>query len=105
MILRLEEIEHAKLRALAQIILDKEKGVEAFQDYMKTAFPYLQTARDREKADWIAKLKEEIGRGAMSIKPLWENRKVRSRLSAKAQEAVPEEGRRLYKKMGTIIPR
>lgn len=101
----MEEIEHAKLRALAQILLDKDKGVEAFQDYMKTAFPYLETAKEREKSGWIAKLKEEVARGAMSIKPLWQEKRLSSRLKAKVEEPPTEAGRRLYKKMGTIIPR
>ena len=68
--MKLETIEHARLRALAQLLVDKDKGVEAFEEYMKLAFPYAEATKRKEKDDYIKRLKSEIGRGAIRVVPL-----------------------------------
>lgn len=45
---RLEDIEHAKFRALAQLIADKEEGAKAFEDYLQVAFPTLALRRQKQ---------------------------------------------------------
>lgn len=45
---RLEDIEHAKFRALAQLIVDKEEGAKAFEDYLMIAFPSLALRRKKQ---------------------------------------------------------
>lgn len=68
--LRQEEIDHAKLRAIAQLLLEPSKGKDAFDEYMKVAFPYLAAVRDRELEDISKVLKEELKRGLLQVAPI-----------------------------------
>src|SRR5262249_25431653 len=78
-VLRKEHVEHARLRALAQAIIHQEKGVEAFDAYQKVAFPWLTTQKRREADEHIRRLRDEVMRGPLTIRPLWETRPMRSR--------------------------
>ena len=51
-------------------IVEKDKAKEVFDDYMKVAFPWLETSKRREKDDIIKVLQGEVKKGAMGIKPL-----------------------------------
>lgn len=107
--LKKEQVEHARLRALAQAIVEKEKGKEVFDDYMRVAFPWLETSKRREKDDHIKILLEEVKKGALDIKPLWQDR-VRSRLKHRVVERAEgapktkEEMNRLYNKLKKVTP-
>jgi hypothetical protein len=110
-VLKRDEMEHARLRALATAIINKEKAVEAFDDYMKAAFPWLETQKHRDRQDSIKLLNEEIKRnaGGFSIKPLWaEKNKIRSRLKTKVVEgSIPRSKKEMdsiYNKLGKTIP-
>lgn len=83
-----ESIEHAKFRALAQIIIDKEKGIESFQEYMKLAFPYLEASKKRDRESFIKKLSDEVRRGAIAVKAL-PVPKFQSKLRTKIMEYGP----------------
>jgi hypothetical protein len=106
--MRLEEIEHARFRALSQLIVDQEKGVEAFEEYMKVAFPYLDAVKKKDRQQHINILKEWTKRGPMKVTPLGQP-KLRSRMK---QRTTSEEDRRraatkaggLSKKLGRIVP-
>ena len=103
-VLKKEQIEHARLRALAQSIVNKEKGGEVFTEYMKVAFPWLETQKKRDHSDHVRILMEEVKRGALGIRPLWEEKKGRSRLKTKVVERSKTEQNKLYSKLGRIIP-
>lgn len=83
LLVRLENIEHAKFRAHAQIIIDKDAGVKAFEEYMTIAFPYMQKYKKRDKDEAIETLKKWAAKGPMGVKPLWEERRIKSRLRDK----------------------
>jgi len=104
--MRLENIEHAKFRAQAQIHMDPEKGVEVFEEYMKIAFPYLESAKKQEKADHIKALESWTKRGPMVITPML-SPKMQSRMKHKIIDRKvakdPQRADRLYKKMGSTI--
>lgn len=109
-VLKKEQIEHARLRALAQAIIAKDKGKEVFDEYMKVAFPWLETKKRREKSDHIRVLLEEVKKGGLSITPLWQE-KMRSRLKHRVVEQskplLPRsraEQNKLYEKLGKVIP-
>lgn len=100
--MKLETIEHARFRALAQITIDKEKGVEAFEEYMKIAFPYLEATKKKERKDHIEILKREVAKGPLSIRALT-TPKLRSRISEAKSRSKPQshdEEKRLYRKIG-----
>ena len=67
---RLEDIEHARFRALAQITIDKETGIEAFEDYMKIAFPSLEGRKQLEKQHARDALHSWVGEGPLKVTPL-----------------------------------
>lgn len=94
------------MRALAQILVDKDKGVEAFESYMKSAFPWIETTKKRDRQEQIKRLQEEIKRGPMQIQPLWQ-KPVKSRLKTKADAPTSTQPTpnmdRLFKKMGKVI--
>ena len=111
-VLKKEQVEHARLRALAQAIIAKEKGKEVFDEYMKVAFPWLETQKKRDKSDHVQILLEEVKKGGLSIKPLWQEQKMRSRLKMQVVEreepTAPKKSREelneLYSKLGKVIP-
>lgn len=103
-----EEINHARIRALAQIMINKEKGPEVFEDYMKSAFPWIETVKKRTNAEQIKLLNEEVKKGAIAIKgPLWQQQRIRSRLKTRvvdrsqASARSKEKLKELYSKLGT----
>jgi len=107
--LKREHVEHGRLRALATAIINKEKAGEAFDDYMKTAFPWLETQKGRERQSSIKVLQDEIKRaaGGFAIKPLWQENKIRSRLKTRVVDGPPrskQEMDRFYSKLGKTIP-
>jgi hypothetical protein len=103
LMMKLETIEHARFRALSQIIIDQEKGVEAFEEYMKLAFPYLEAVQTRDKQKLLDELKREVKRGPMMIRPLPELR-ARSQLKARSEKRkrTREENNALYSKLRGI---
>ena len=110
-VLKKEQVEHARLRALTQAILNKDKGKEVFDEYMKLAFPWLETQKVRDKDDHVRILLEEVKKGGLTIKPLWQDKALRSRMKTKVIErtAAPpkktrEEMNKLYGKLGKVIP-
>jgi len=92
---RLEDIEHARFRALAQLIVDKETGVKAFEDYMKIAFPGMEARKKAQEQEVFDALKREVGRGPLKVTPL-STPKVRSKIqqqlvTAKRADAAVQE--------------
>jgi hypothetical protein len=105
--MKLESIEHARFRALAQIIVDQEKGVDAFEEYMKLAFPYLEASQKRDRQRFIDVLKQETGMGPMRVREI-QQPKAQSRLKKRivrsdAKPATEKHGK-LYDKLGNVVP-
>lgn len=72
---RVETIEHARFRALAQIMLvsgadDQGAGTEAFEDYMKYAFPNLESKKVNKQKMMMEALKEWTGLGPLNVTPM-----------------------------------
>jgi predicted aldo/keto reductase-like oxidoreductase len=107
-VLKKEQVEHARLRALAQAIINKDKAQAVFEEYMKLAFPWIETAKKRETKEHTELLLNEIKRGGLVIKPLWQATRMKSRLRTKIIERstpkTKEEMNRLYDKLGKVIP-
>lgn len=105
--MRLEAIEHARFRALAQIYLDKDKGVEAFEEYMKVAFPYLEATKKKDREVALKELNQWIGKGAFKVTPIAMPKmrsKLKARLVERSRPQTKEEADKLYKKLGPSIP-
>jgi hypothetical protein len=96
---RLEDIEHARFRALAQVTIDKDKGIEAFEDYMKVAFPSLESRKKEQATEAHSALKQWVGTGPIKVTPL-QMPKARSRLKERiVARMASREDRELYSKV------
>lgn len=89
--------------ALAQVIANKKYDV--FEDYQKELFPWLETAKKRERVDHIKKLMEEVRRGPITVTAAHVP-SVKSRLGNKVRKVVVDDAVRkqqndLYKKIGS----
>ncbi len=104
LLMKHEEIEHARFRALAQIYVDKEKAQEVFDDYMKAAFPYMEAAKRRDKDEAFQTLKKWVDQGPLAVTPIpmpTMRSKLRERVSRSRSR---EEANAFYKKLGSVIP-
>jgi len=107
LLMKQENIEHARFRALAQIMINQEKGVEAFEEYMKMAFPYLEATK-RKQSEGVAKMIDaEIRRGAFAITPQAQTpikSKMHSKAATRKVGLTRDQADSLYGKMGRAIP-
>ena len=109
-VLKRDLIEHARLRALATAIINKDKAADIFEEYKNEAFPWVVTQKKRDNEATIKLLNDEVKRGALGIRPLWEaTKKVRSRMKTRVIEAErpllqksKEDMARLYSKLGSM---
>jgi len=96
---RLEDIEHARFRALAQLILvsgsDKQDaGIEAFEDYMKIASPSLEGRKKAQAQEAYDALRSWIAEGPLKVTPLVGPRRSRLKEKVLARMASREEAER-----------
>ena len=100
--MRLESIEHAKFRALAQLEIDPKSGIEAFEDYMKIAFPYMEGIKGKDREEILKALTDEVARGAIQVTPHLPPRmtsRLKTRLTRRTRPQTKEEAASLYEKM------
>jgi hypothetical protein len=107
-VLQRDRIEHAKFRALAQVLVDKDKGIAAFDEYRNIHFPWLETHKKRDKEDHIRALMGEIKKGALVVTPKMD-KQIRSRLKVAktSPPVIPGSSSRsgaLYRKLGMVVP-
>lgn len=101
-IMQREEAEHAKFRALAQLLVDKDAGVKAFEEYFDTAFPYIKKEMQKQDMSLAKMLQREVERGALAVSRTNSDRKVRSRLRVKYQRSA-ELANKVVDKVGTSM--
>lgn len=108
LLMKMESIEHARFRALAQIFVDKDKAVEVFEEYMKIAFPYLEATKRRGKEEAFKALESWVKQGPLGVTPI-PMPKIRSKLKERIvsrdnRTRSRKEVNELYKKMGSGMP-
>lgn len=102
---RLENIEHARFRALAQLLIESgsethEQGLEAFEDYMNIAFPGTANKKKKEKDKILDQLKWWINRGPMTATPMPEfEKKGKSRMVHRVAQVDTGERSQLYSRL------
>jgi hypothetical protein len=103
LLLKRDQIEYAKTRAIVQALYNKEKAPEALDEYRDIQFPYYQRSQRKERDRYIAQLTKEIQRGIMQVTPLTRP-KARSKLRTRVVERSADEQaaavRRLSKRLG-----
>ena len=105
LLMQQEGIEHARFRAMAQIVIDQKAGIEAFEEYMKLAFPYLEASKAKDKAQFIDLMKREVAQGPLVVTPQ-EQPKARSKLKqrvVRAQARSNEQVEGLATKLGDAL--
>lgn len=107
---RCEDIEHAKFRALVQVVLtvrseNQEPGLEAFEEYMNKAFPNLRTRKKKKHEDVLNVLKQWVGQGPIKVTPLSEPRRIRSRMVSRISGVEKGAAASATSKIGSIRPK
>lgn len=106
--LKKEEREYTRDLALVQMQIDKDKGVERFNDYRKTMFPWIDTAQKREKDIHSEALQRMVKEGPLVVTATHQ-KPFRSRLVKRfedKQQASPAQRRKqdaVLKKLGKAI--
>lgn len=105
-ILKKEEVEAAKTRAIIQTMLKQDAGPEAWQDFFKLAFPWVAVAKKRDEAETIAALLDEVKRGPLAVYAQ-QDKTFRSRLKTKVIERreTTELASRISSKLPAAIPK
>lgn len=103
-----ERSDHARLRSIVQSIVDKEKGVEAFEEYMKTAFPWIESSKGKDRMDHMKRLMSEINRGPLAVVPMAmtsAKSRLRERIEKKEAPRDPAAMNRVLDKLAKRAPR
>lgn len=103
LLVRRDQIEYAKTRALVQTFINHDEAQKALDTYRDILFPYFQKQQKDQRQSHIQRLIDEVSRGPMTVTPV-EQRKVRSKLKTRiverSQEEAVEATRRLSKRIG-----
>lgn len=103
-VMQKEEAEHAKFRALAQLLLDKEAGAKAFEEYFDAAFPHIKAENARNDMSYAKYLHEEVVKamkqGGLRVSKVSEPHKVNSRLKVRYDKRSKELADKVVGKIG-----
>jgi hypothetical protein len=100
-VIKKEEIEHSKYTALAQLLVDKEEGMKAFEEYFKTAFPFIETEKKRESKHYADILSKEVARGPLMVKKTGSDKMVSSRMKRKYDDSTRALANKVLTKVGS----
>ena len=109
-VLMKEQHQYMRDLALAQIALDKEKGVEKFEAYRKEMFPWVEIAKKRDEAMHKQILNDMVKGGPLAVfapKPQGVKSRLVKRVERVQEPVSKEEKARkdaLYKRLGKMIP-
>lgn len=104
LLIRKDQIEYLKNRAIIQALVDKEKAQEALDAYRDSQFPYFQKIQRDQRSEHIKRLAAEVQRGPLAVTPLVQKR-VRSKLKTRVveREETLEDSRRLSRKISGYL--
>lgn len=106
LLLRKDQIEYMRTKAIVQAIVNKEAADEALKSYSETVMPYLSRIKKDDRSQHIKRLMAEVARGPMAIAPVMQ-KQVKSKLKTRvverdssSQEEQVAVQRRIAKKLG-----
>jgi len=110
-VIKREDIAYARDIAMAQLQVSKDKGIEYFNDYRKTMFPWVEAAKARDEDQHKKLLEKLVKAGPLAIRPL-NVKPATSRLVKRKEQRETKETEQqrrdrqnaLYKKLGSIVP-
>lgn len=104
-------MEVSQTFALIQTMVKPDKASEAFEDYRKARFPWVESSKKKSRAADIKQLMDEVKRGPLVVTPQISPR-LKSHLKARVLErqvpstpAAVKEQRHIYASMGPTIPK
>lgn len=98
-----DRIEHYRLRALTQALLDKEQSAKVFEEYMQQAYPWMGTATARERQEHIKLLNDWVKQGPLKVSALPTFSEVKSRLKpAPAPLKQAQDVNKIYRQMDSV---
>lgn len=106
LLLRKDQIEYMRTKAIVQAIVNKDAADDALKVYSETVMPYLSRVKRDDRNQHIKRLMTEVARGAMSITPVMQ-KQVKSKLKTRvverdsgSQEEHVAMQRKISKKLG-----
>ena len=106
LLIRKDQIEYMRTRAIVQAVVNKEAADEALKVYRDTQMPYMSRIQKDDRQQHIKRLIDEVARGPIGIAPVMP-RQVRSKLKTRVIQRSSEEqlaqSRRISKKIGGIV--
>jgi len=103
LVMQKEEAEHAKFRALAQLLVDKEAGAKAFEEYFDAAFPHIKKEMQETDMSLAKFLHREVERGGLAVRRIDSGRRVHSRLRVKYNKGSAEMADKVMTRIGTSM--
>lgn len=104
-VLKQQNITFLRDLALAQVIVNKKYDV--FEDLQKEMFPWMETAKKRDRVDHIKHLMEEVKRGPLTVSasavPTMKSRLSKQVKRVQLTESDKRKQNDLYKKMGSMF--
>ncbi len=106
LLLRKDQIEYMRTKAIVQAIVNKDAADETLKSYSETVMPYLTRIKRDDRNQHIKRLMSEVARGPMSIAPVMQ-KQVKSKLKTQVvqrdsnqQEEHVAATRRFSKRLG-----
>lgn len=107
LLIKKDQIEYAKTRAIIQGVVNGEKAQEALDEYRDLQFPYFQKMQKVQRSSHIKQLMDEVKRGGLVITPVGQPKRVKSKLKTRVVERANDEQvevmRRVSKKIGSYL--
>ena len=106
LLLRKDQIEYMRTRAIVQALVNKDAADEALKNYSETQMPYLSRIKKDDRSQHIKRLMSEVARGPMAITPVMQKQvksKLKTRVVERNQTSTEEQvavHRRISKKLG-----
>ena len=107
LILKKDQIEYFKTRAIIQAVVDAKEADEALKAYRDVQFPYYQKQQSSQKRAVIDQLMNEVKKGGFVVTPVGQQKKMRSRLKTRVVERTAEDQKqaalRVSNRLGSYV--
>lgn len=106
LLLRRDQIEYFRTRALIQSIINKDAADDALKSFRDVLMPYMVRIQQTDRSQHIKYLMDEVARGPMSIAPVMQKQvksKLKTRHVARSAEEELASTRRITKKIGGLL--
>ena len=104
LLIKRDEIEFAKIRAILQAIVNKEEAQKSLESYRDLQFPYYRKMQQTDRDKHIKQLMSEVSKGPIAVFPM-EEKRVKSRLKTRMVKRMTPEQRDIMNRLSKKLPR